>query len=316
MKILITGIAGFIGSKTALELAKDKKNIVVGIDNFYENYSIKLKKDNIRNLNAKIYNCDIQDSNKIEEIFRKYHFDVVIHLASMTGVRKSIDNPELYESVNVYGTENILKLTRKYKSKKLIFSSSSSIYGNQTKLPFLEEDVPTKILSTYGSTKREAELFCRAYPDLQIVCLRLFTVYGPHQRPDMAFSKFFSKIINNEPIGIYGDLDMKRDFTYIDNVVKSIINSIKLKNAFEIINVCNSQPISLKEVINLIEKIVGKKAKIILTKPNKTEMKVTHGDNSKGIRLLNYKNSVKIKEGLKKQYMWFLEQKERLSKLD
>ncbi|MCH8004323.1 MAG: GDP-mannose 4,6-dehydratase [Nanoarchaeota archaeon] len=308
MNVLITGIAGFIGSSTARELLKKGNCNIIGIDNFNDYYNPKFKEENIRDLKIKLYRCDIRDINKLKQIFHENKIEKIIHLASMVGVRYSITNPLIYEEVNIKGTLNLLELAKEYKCKKIVFSSSSSIYGNNKKIPFSEEDNVSPI-SPYAATKRSAEILCHTYHmlyQIPIICLRFFTVYGPSGRPDMAPYKFTEKILNNQEIEVYGDGTAKRDYTYITDIVYGIIKSLDIDIGYKIINLGDNNPVELNKLISLIGKNLNKKPKIIFKEPQIGDVEQTYADIRAAKTLLGYEPKVKIKEGIELLCHWYL----------
>ena len=302
MGILITGAAGFIGSHTAKALLKDKNYDIIGIDSFNDYYSPEFKKNNIKNLKIKLYRGDIRDIALLNKIFSENKIDRIIHLASMVGVRYSIENPDIYQDVNIRGTLNLLEMARKHKCKKFIFGSSSSVYGNSRKAPFSEEDIVDSPISPYAATKKSAELLCHAYSYLYgipIVCLRFFTVYGPNGRPDMVPYKFTEAIYSGREIEVYGDGKTRRDYTYVADIVDGIIKSLDLDAGYEIINLGGSSPVELNKFIGIIEKSLGKKAKINYKPMQPGDVMQTYADISKAKRLLEYSPKVDIEEGMK-----------------
>ena len=265
----ITGGAGFIGSSLAKKLL-DKENKIVTIDNFCNFYNPLIKENNIKeltkNTNFKIYRNDIRDKQAIKKIFDENKIDMVIHLAAMAGVRPSLENPILYQEVNCIGTQNILEEMKEHNIKKLIMASSSSVYGNCKETPFKEDMIVDYAISPYAATKKANEVMAHVYHkiySMDILLLRFFTVYGPKQRPDLAINKFTRLILENKKIPMYGDGTTSRDYTYIDDIVSGIEKSceyvMKNKNVYEILNLGNSSPISLKEMINTIAKVTRKK---------------------------------------------------------
>ena len=314
MNILVTGGAGFIGSSTVKELLKQKHS-VVGIDNLNDYYNPEFKKDNIKDFKIKFYEEDIRDYDKLDQIFSSNKIDKIIHLAAMVGVRPSIENPFVYEEVNVKGTMNILELARKHKIKKVVFASSSSVYGDRDKIPFSEDDATNSQISPYAVTKKAGELLCYNYSNLYKIsctCLRFFTVYGPSGRPDMAPYKFVERIANGKEIEMFGDGTTKRDYTFVSDVVQGVVRSLNLENQYEIINLGCGNPIKLKDFIELIEKNLGKRAKISRKEMQKGDVSLTYADISKAKRLLDYDPKVKIEEGIKILCEWYL--KNRLNR--
>jgi UDP-glucuronate 4-epimerase len=311
--ILVTGGAGFIGSHLSGALLK-KGNYVICVDNFNDYYNPKSKENNIKqyinNRNFKLYREDITDFKGLKRIFDENKIEGIIHLAARVGVRPSIKDPFIYEQVNLNGTLNLLELAKEYGIRKFIFGSSSSVYGGNKKIPFSEEDRVDNQISPYGFSKRAGELLCRTYHKLyriKIVCLRFFTVYGPRGRPDMAIYKFTKLINDDKEIQVYGDGTSKRDYTFVSDVIKGIISSLEKDIEFDIINLGDSNPVKLNYIISLIEKNLGKKAKIKFADKQVGDMELTFADISKARKLLEYNPSIKIEEGIKKFVNWFLE---------
>ena len=315
MTILITGAAGFIGFHLCKKLIEKKMN-VIAIDNINNYYSQKLKRDRInlllKNKNKKFLNfkkIDIKDKNKLSNFLKNKKIDVIVHLAAQAGIRYSLKNPRDYLNNNIIGLFNIMEIARNKKLKKLIYASSSSIYGNSSKTPFSEDFDTSSPLQFYGSTKKAGEVFLKTYNYLYgfpVICLRFFTVYGPWGRPDMAIFSFTERIINNEKINIFNNGKMLRDFTYIDDVVDGIIKSIKLKkNGFKIYNIGNQKPVKLMTIIKIIEKNLRKKARINFTNYKKTEMSKTHSSNKRALKDIKYKPKIEIEKGIKKFIDWY-----------
>lgn len=309
MNIIITGAAGFIGSWTAKELVKQGHN-VAGIDNFNDYYNPQFKKSNIKELKIKFYDADVRDYGKLKDIFKAGKIDAVIHLAAMVGVRPSIENPFVYEEVNVKGTLNMLELAKENKVKKFVFASSSSVYGNSKEIPFNEEG-KTNPISPYAATKKAGEALCHSYSylyNLPITCLRFFTVYGPNGRPDMAPYKFVDKIAHGVPIEMYGDGTTRRDYTFVSDIVSGVVKSIDLKG-FETINLGCGNPVKLKDFISVIEKNLGKKAKIVQKEMQMGDVEQTYADISKAKKLLGYSPKVKVEEGMKIFCDWYMKER-------
>ncbi|MGB3345692.1 MAG: GDP-mannose 4,6-dehydratase [Candidatus Humimicrobiia bacterium] len=315
MRFLITGGAGFIGSHIVDELLSLGENVVV-IDNFNPYYDPKIKWKNISNAqenpNFKLLEGDILDKDLLNEIFSSFDIDILVHMAAQAGVRGSIKNPELYTKVNVLGTLNLLEMCKKYKIKKMIFGSSSSIYGNG-EVPFSENNKVDEPISPYAATKKGAELLCYNYYhlyEIPITCLRFFTVYGPRQRPGMAIHKFTRLMNDNELIPIYGDGSSSRDYTYITDILDGIKSAIKKDLGFETINLGSSDPIKLLDLVNLIQEKMGKEAKLSFLPPQSGDVERTYADVSKAEKLLGYSPKVSIEEGIEKFVKWYLNQKE------
>lgn len=312
MKLLVTGGAGFIGSSLIDELL-NQNNYVVCIDNFDDFYNPAIKKNNIEpfknNRNFILYEGDIRDKNLLKKIFKEHEIDLVVHLAARAGVRPSISQPELYCDVNINGTLNILESMRLSNVKKMIFASSSSVYGNSFKVPFSETDNVDNPISPYAATKKACELLCYTYHHIysfDIFCLRYFSVYGPRQRPEMAIHKFAKNIFLGLPINVYGDGTSKRDYTYIDDIVDGTISAINCLKGFEIINLGESKNYDLNTVIYFLEKFLNKKAKINYLPEQPGDVKITYADISKARRIINYNPSIDLELGIKKFVEWFM----------
>lgn len=313
-KILVTGGAGFIGSHICDSLLK-KGKLVVCIDNFNDYYNPLTKEKNIeeasKNSNFSLHKVDITQKEELKKAFQNNRIDKAVHMAARAGVRASFENPELYEKVNIQGTKNLLELAHEFKIKNFIFGSSSSVYGTNKKIPFSEDDPLDSIISPYAKTKKKAEELCKEFHNkfnLNITCLRLFTVYGPRGRPDMAPYKFTKHIIKEKPIEMYGDGTTKRDYTYVQDIVDGVLSALDKNLNFEIINLGNSNPIELKEFISIIEEKTGKKAKIQQLPMQKGDVPLTYADISKAERLLGYQPKTNIKEGINLLVEWFKEQ--------
>ena len=314
MNILITGSAGFIGSTTAEQLIKEGHQ-VIGVDNFDPYYDRKIKENNIKTLQKSslfsLYELDILDYEKFENVFKENKIDYVLHLAAKAGVRPSIEDPIGYQNVNNSGTNNLLELCRKYGVKKLVLASSSSVYGNNKVVPFKETDVVDYAISPYAASKKANEVLAHVYHslfDMDIILLRFFTVYGPRQRPDLAINKFTRLILNDESIPLYGDGTTSRDYTYIDDIVSGILLSFKYlkehQKVYEIINLGSNNPISLIEMVQTIEKALNKKAIINWLPMQPGDVDITYADISKANKLLGYNPSISFEEGIKQFVAW------------
>ena len=312
--ILVTGGAGFIGSHLVERLLV-RGDSVICVDNFNSFYDPGIKRGNIKNIlknknftgNFNLIDADIRDMDKLETAF-KDGVDCVVHLAARAGVRPSIKDPLLYGDVNIKGTLNILELSRKYDIKNLVFGSSSSVYGVNDKVPFSEDDKVELQISPYAASKRSCELFCFTYHHLYGIpttSLRFFTVYGPRQRPEMAIHKFTRQIDQGSEIIMYGDGTSKRDYTYITDIIDGTISAIDNKFEFEIFNLGNSSTVELRYLISLIEKNLGRKAKIRQMADQPGDVPITYADVSKAKRLLGYDPKVKIEGGVKKFVEWY-----------
>lgn len=311
MKILVTGAAGFIGSHTT-EYLLNRGDQVIGVDNFCDYYDPKIKERNIEPFlglnNFKIYRTDIEDYPEMERVFCLEKPGKVIHLAARAGVRASIENPLLYSQVNNIGTSNMLELSRKYDVGNFVFASSSSVYGNNEKVPFTEDDNVDFPISPYAATKKAGELLCHVYSHLHNLpcsCLRFFTVYGPKGRPDMAPYKFVKKIIEGREIEKFGDGTSKRDYTYIDDIVKGVVTALDRNHRYEIFNLGNSQTVELNKFIEIVENLTGKKAKIRQMPKQPGDVEKTFADVSKAKKMLSYNPKTSFRAGMESFVKWF-----------
>jgi len=309
MKALITGAAGFIGSHLSERLLADGWD-VVGVDNFDDFYDPQIKHRNIsdclKNKNFQLIEADIRDGEAMEKAAGE-DVRIIVHLAALAGVRPSIAQPLLYADVNVNGTMVLLELAKKHGIDKFIFSSSSSVYGNNKKVPFSEDDNVDFPISPYAATKKAGELICHTYHHLfgmSITCLRFFTVYGPRQRPDLAIHKFSRLIEQNKPIPVYGDGSMMRDFTYIDDIVNGIVAAMGRCEGFNTYNLGESEPITVNDLIAGIEKALGKKAIRQYQPPQPGDVERTYADVTKAVRDLDYQPATSIQAGLEQFAAW------------
>lgn len=343
MKIyLITGGAGFIGSTVAERLLKQGNKVIV-VDNFnvFYDYNRKIrnileatgnykkvneisenlsKDEKIENLkrivnseNFVLEYADIRDIEKIDKIFSEYKIDLVFNPAAMAGVRPSLLDPMLYEEVNIKGYMNLLELCRKYGVKKFIQASSSSVYGNNKDVPFKETDIVDFVISPYAATKKSGEVIGHVYHKLygiDMIQLRFFTVYGPKQRPDLAIHKFTKMILEGKAIPFYGDGNTKRDYTYIDDIVDGILKSIdylfKNQDIYEIFNLGESHVVSLKEMVETIEKVLDKKAALDKQPMQPGDVEKTYADISKAKEVLGYDPKTNFEDGIKKFVEWYM----------
>ena len=320
-KILITGAAGFIGSNLAESLVS-LGNKVIGLDNFSPFYPRSIKERNLVNLkedpNFHFIEGDINSTDQLTSI---PDFDVLVHLAARAGVRPSIENPQSYIDTNITGTHNLLKLCLSRSVKKIVFASSSSIYGNSKHLPFVEDGYEYEPISPYAFTKRSCELMNHTYHhlyDLDILNLRFFTVFGPRQRPDLAIHKFVRLLEAGEEIPMFGDGSTARDYTFIGDIVSGIVSSINYvqsnSNVFEILNLGNHTPVKLKDMIHAVSDVVGVEARIKQLPMQEGDVDVTFASIEKAEKLLNYYPKTSFKEGLEKFYQWHQKNQETLSR--
>ena len=314
---LVTGGAGFIGSSLSKKLL-EQGNKVVAIDNFCDFYSTKIKENNVKDLlqhpNFKLYRADIRDRQALKEIFKENIIDIVMHLAAMAGVRPSIENPVLYQEVNCMGTQNILEEMKEHNVKNLVMASSSSVYGNCKEVPFREDMIVDFAISPYAATKKANEVMTHVYHKLfnmNVIMLRFFTVYGPKQRPDLAINKFTRLMLNNEEIPMFGDGTTSRDYTYIDDIVDGITKScnytLEHKDVYEILNLGNSSPVSLKEMINTIAKALGVEANIKQYPMQPGDVDRTFADVSKAKELIGYEPKTSFEQGISNFVNWYKE---------
>lgn len=306
-KVLVTGGAGFIGHHTIMELLK--RNVhVVGIDNFnnYYNTSLKYARALISNV---VQNVDVCDSATIQELFDMYSFTHVIHLAAQAGVRYSIDHPQAYVKSNVECFVQLLEVL-KNRNVPLVYASSSSVYGQNTKVPFSESDPVVQPVSLYAATKRENELLAHVYWDmykLRSVGLRFFTVYGPMGRPDMAYYSFTKNIVEGQPIPVFNHGKLSRDFTYVSDIVDGIVRCLQVDYEYEILNLGRGEPQELMTFIRTIETAVGKRADLNYQPMAKGDVLTTYADVSKARRLLGYDPKVSLQEGITHFVKWYKE---------
>lgn len=306
MKILVTGCAGFIGSHTCERLLKDGYKIL-GIDNLNDYYDVERKKENLEVLKKYDNFYFIHDDIRTTTAINDWTPDFVCHLASMAGVRYSIEHPEIYVDVNINGFINLLEQSRKVGVKQIVYASSSSVYGLNKKVPFSELDSIETPNSPYACSKMSMELYAKTYSqlyDLNLIGLRFFTVYGPRGRPDMAPYKFLKAIKNGTKFQKYGDGTSSRDYTYVDDIVSGVVSSLQNKKQVkcEVYNLGNSSPVSLNEFIGLCEKVVGKKANYDQIENQLGDVPHTYADISKAKRDLGYSPKVKLEEGLKMMF--------------
>jgi UDP-glucuronate 4-epimerase len=326
MKVLVTGAAGFIGFHLTQALL-NRGDEVVGVDNLNQYYDPSLKQDRLdiisknRNFdNFEFLLADISDKEAMTKLFKTYSFDVVVNLAAQAGVRYSLDNPHKYVESNLVGFINVLEGCRNSRVKHLVYASSSSVYGMNIKQPFSVEDRVDSPVSLYAATKKANELMAHSYSHLfrlPTTGLRFFTVYGPYGRPDMAYYKFTKAILNNESIDIYNNGNMKRDFTFIDDIIEGVIRTMdKIPEdqsnnysssapPYKIYNIGNNNPVSLKEFINVIEDACGKDANKNLLPMQAGDVPITYADIDELMANVNFAPVTSIQEGLKTFVKWY-----------
>jgi UDP-glucuronate 4-epimerase len=309
-KFLVTGGAGFIGSHV-LEALLARGRSVAAVDNFDDFYSPALKRRNVEEVERRgpvqLFEADIRDQAALRKAFEAVKPEVVIHVAARAGVRPSIEQPELYAAVNVGGTVNLLTLARDFGVKKFLFISSSSVYGATTQVPFVEDRVEMRPVSPYAATKLAGELVCYTYSHLYqipIVCLRLFTVFGPRQRPDLALHKFARLIEEGKPIPVFGDGSTSRDYTFVNDIVTGILAAVDFETPYDTFNLGNSHPVKLSEMVERLEKALGKKAEVNTLPPQAGDVPITWADISKARRLLGYEPKTSMDEGIERFVAW------------
>ena len=311
MKTLVTGAAGFIGFHVARALL-ERGQEVIGIDNLNPYYDVSLKRGRLELITANprftFYRGDINDLATLETIFADHPIDKICNLAAQAGVRHSIQNPFVYEESNLKGFLNLLELARHSAVRNFVFASSSSVYGNNRKLPFSIEDTVDTPISLYAATKKANELMAHAYShlfDIPLTGLRYFTVYGPWGRPDMALFLFTEAILNGRPIEIYNFGKMKRDFTYIDDIVKGTIAALDNPFKYEIFNLGNSKSVELMKLIEIIEEELGIVAKKKFLPLQPGDVPETYADIEKTKRLLGFNPKTSIRSGIRRFLSWY-----------
>lgn len=328
-KIIITGSAGFVGFHLSKYLCENGFE-VLGIDNLNEYYDVKLKIDRLEILNKlenfEFIKLDLVDKNKLNETWKKYNPQVVINLAAQAGVRYSIENPYAYIDSNIIGFLNVLEACRAYPVNHLIYASSSSVYGANSKIPFAESDNVDHPVSLYAATKKSNELMAHTYSnlyDIPTTGLRFFTVYGPWGRPDMAYYSFTKNILEDKPINVFNHGNLKRDFTFIDDIVAGIVKLIDQSpepNAewdreksnpsdsfapYKIFNIGNNKPVKLMDFINVLENCLNKKAKINFLDMQQGDVNTTYADITLLNKLVDFEPKTSIDEGLARFVMWY-----------
>ena len=311
--ILVTGGAGFIASHLVDHLLRIGGARVTVVDNFNDFYDPVIKRANIaahlERDDFELVEADIADRRVMYRLFARARFDCVVHMAARAGVRPSLQDPLAYEEANVRGTFTLLEAAHRNGVSRFIFGSSSSVYGANSKVPFSEDDPVATPISPYAATKIAGEAACHVYShlyDLRVVCLRLFTVYGARQRPDLAIHKFARLISQGRPVPIYGDGASRRDYTYIDDIISGIVAAMNYdRSQFEVFNLGESQTVELRRLVELLEQALGKRALIDRQPPQPGDVPVTCADISKARRLIGYNPQTTIEAGLERFVDWF-----------
>ena len=312
MRILVTGGAGFIGSHLVEKLLAAGHSVAI-LDDFNDFYDPQIKRANIAALSkdVPVHHVDLRENAAVRNLFRREKFDTIAHLAARAGVRPSIQHPQLYYDTNVTGTLHLLDAGRATGVERFIFASSSSVYGVSKTVPFSEEQHLTQTISPYAATKLAAEFLCSTYSHLyklRVVALRYFTVYGPRQRPDLAIHQFARKIHAGQPIDQFGDGTTRRDYTYINDIIQGTMAALTYNGPlFDIFNLGESETIQLKDLIEKIEKALGKKAKINQLPEQPGDVPLTCADISKARKLLGYNPTTQLSEGLPRFIEWFMQ---------
>lgn len=320
MKVLVTGCAGFIGSKVG-ELLIHNGHDVVGVDNLNNGYDRRLKEWRLRQLQGKPHFtfvcCDIVNRLALEELFRNCALDSVVNLAARAGVRQSLQDPWVYYETNVTGTLNLLELCRMFKVPKFILASTSSLYGSADR-PFREDQPTDRPLSPYAASKKAAETLCYTYHSLygvDVAVLRYFTVYGPAGRPDMSIFRFVQRIAEGEPVPIYGDGSQERDFTYVADIAHGTLSALRMLG-YEVINLGSDRPVAIRRVITLLEEMLGRSARLEYLPPHPADVPATWASVAKARRVLAWTPKTSLTEGLENAVRWYEENRSWASEID
>ena len=317
MTILVTGGAGFIGSRLAMRLLASGQKIVI-LDNFNDYYDVRLKRAHIEALGAGpvVIEGDIRDKDLVEEIFSTYGIKRIAHLAALAGVRSSAEMGADYTDVNTLGSVVLMDASRRYDVDLFVLGSTSSVYGNSSRIPFVEDDAADHPLAPYPASKRSAELLAHSYYHLfglNVTALRFFNVYGPHGRPDMMPLRVIKSILEGEPIPIFDGGSLKRDWTYVDDIVDGLVSALNTPLGYQVINLGFGAPISLLAFIEVYEELIGKKAILKDVPTPRTEPLITYCNNTRAREMLGFAPKVSIEDGLANTWAWYRETYERLS---
>jgi UDP-glucuronate 4-epimerase len=308
MNVLVTGGAGFIGSHLCERLLARGDQVTI-LDNFNDFYSPAIKRANLVPLSAaRLVEGDIRDRPKMAELFAEGRFDAVVHLAAMAGVRPSVQDPLLYEDVNVRGTLVLLEELARRPATRFVFASSSSVYGGNTKVPFTEADDIPHPVSPYAATKRSGELLAYTYHHLHGVptsCLRFFTVYGPRQRPEMAIHAFVRNVLAGKPVPFFGDGSTRRDYTYIDDIIDGVVRAIDRCEGYEIYNLGESATTSLQELVDMIASVCERPVRLDRRPMQPGDVEITYADVSKARERLGYRPTTPVRSGLERFVAWY-----------
>ena len=313
-RILVTGAAGFIGSHL-VEALLGRGDVVAGVDNFNDYYDVAIKRRNISaalaNDGFTLHEVDLCDEVALRSVFEGMNPEVVVHLAARAGVRPSLQDPNLYHRVNVVGSQHILDACKDYTPSHLVFASSSSVYGGSTEVPFHETNPVMHPISPYAATKRMNEMQAHVYSHVygvNVTMLRFFTVYGPRQRPDMAIHKFTRRIEGGAPVPMFGDGSTERDYTYIDDIIEGLLCSVDRPFRYEIFNLGEQRTTTLRALITLVEKHVGKTARIEQQTLQPGDVTITYADIAHAREQLGYAPRFDMDEGIARFVAWYREQ--------
>ena len=319
-KILVTGILGFIGFHSAKKL-KERNYDVIGFDNLNDYYDIKwkiLRLKKLQELGIPIFFQDLKDLDSMKNCLEILRPDKILHLAAQAGVRYSLTNPDSYMQSNCLGFYNLLESVKSLKIP-VVYASSSSVYGSNTKIPFSESDPTDSPMSLYAATKKSNEVFAQSYHEnyqIPLIGLRFFTVYGPYGRPDMAYFSFAEKILNNQPITVYSKGMLKRDFTYIDDIVFGILRALEFPVRCGIFNLGNNTPCSVNELVAILEKNLQKKAVVIDQEAPSADVPITYADIEKSRSVLGYEPKVSLSDGIHQFVNWYTQSFDHLPNSD
>jgi UDP-glucuronate 4-epimerase len=307
MKVLVTGVAGFIGMHCAQRLSA-RGDEVVGVDNLSPYYSVQLKRDRLKQLRIAFHQIDIANARSLNSIFENTKPQAVLHLAAQPGVRYSLENPAAYIESNLVGFANLLECCRHHAPGHLVFASSSSVYGNNPAVPWSESQNVDHPVSLYAATKKSNELMAHAYSHLfglHATALRYFTVYGPWGRPDMSPMLFANAILDDKPIPVFNHGDMQRDFTYVDDIVEGTLRVLERPQRYAIYNIGNHQPVGLLDYIAELEHALGKKARLEMKPMQPGDVKATYADTTALARAVGFAPSTTLEQGLQRFADWF-----------
>ena len=307
MKILVTGVAGFIGMHCAQRLAA-RGDEVIGLDNLSPYYSVNLKRDRLKQLSIEFHELDIADAARLMRVFEKARPEAVLHLAAQAGVRYSLENPAAYVQTNLVGFANLLECCRRHPPRHLVYASSSSVYGSNTDLPWSEGQNVDHPVSLYAATKKSNELMAHVYSHLfglNATGLRYFTVYGPWGRPDMSPMLFAAAIMEGRPIQVFNRGDMQRDFTYVDDIVEGTLRVLDRPTRYAVYNIGNHQPVRLLDYIAEMERALGRKATLDMKPMQPGDVKATYADTAALKEAVGFAPSTPLATGLERFAAWF-----------